>query len=136
LTTITKNINKFNDEILEFAKTVVPNKFAVFIRKIALELLSRVVLKTPVDTGRARGNWQLTVNWKPDADVPFEDEEGNETINRGNMEIKKVRFGDTVFLTNNVSYVLYLEEGTDRMAPAKMLAGAIEEVRVAFERET
>ena len=37
------------------------NKLNMIMRVAALNLFKQVILKTPVDSGRARGNWQTTV---------------------------------------------------------------------------
>lgn len=126
------NLNQFNREIRNFAEKLLPRQFSLFFRKLTLELLNRTVMRMPIITGRARGNWQVTVNWKPEADLPVEDKDGGPTVEAGAAAVTKVKIGDVVYLTNNVHYVLYLEEGTPRMPPRKMLAESIREVSAIF----
>lgn len=91
------------------------------IRKaIIIELFSSVVLDTPVDTGRARGNWIYTLAI-PDlnnADKSV-DPSGSHAIDR----INRLASGEdsTNHLTNNVPYILNLENGSSVQAPHGMV---------------
>ena len=51
---------QFNREIDAFARKV-PEEATTLQKKIVLEALRRLIEKTAVDTGRARGNWQVTI---------------------------------------------------------------------------
>jgi len=46
-------------------------KLLVVPRKVALEILRRVVMRTPVLSGRARGSWQTTVGAPMENHVPY-----------------------------------------------------------------
>lgn len=130
-----ENFAAFNQELIDFSEKLVPVKAAQFFRLVALKILRGVVLKTPVDTGRARGNWQAAVNSEPTAEINRQDKEGESTIEEGGKSIANAVIGDTIFITNNVPYVLYLEEGTDKMPPQKMLAHTLQEIEAEL-RET
>lgn len=143
------NFREFNQELIDFAEKLVPAQANQFFRLVALKILRGVVLKTPVDTGRARGNWQVAINTEPTAVLSKKDASspkhkvgespiagaGEETVKDGVSDISKAVIGDTIFITNNVPYVLYLEEGTDKIPPQKMLAHTLQEVEAEF-RET
>ena len=78
------------------------------IRKVALDLFSRVVIKTPVDTGRARGNWMVGVNR-----IPTEEGPGIDTapMPRIISDVSAAKFGDNVALSNTLPYIGPLEYG-------------------------
>lgn len=72
----------------------------------AFALYTSIVKKTPVDTGRARGNWNITVGHddttastrtKPQ----FKDVE----------EVPKVEGDETIYISNNLPYITKLEYG-------------------------
>jgi len=63
-------LRQFNFEIDNFVKKLVPEEIVLFQKKIALEALRKLVKRTPVDTGRARGNWQVTSNSFPTEPLP------------------------------------------------------------------
>jgi hypothetical protein len=94
----------------------------LIIRKITLELDQAVVLATPVDTGRARGNWYPSIN-APSTAVDFgaSDKSGSQAISAAQGVIASMRLGDTVWLTNNLPYILPLENGHSKQAPQGMV---------------
>lgn len=138
---------KFNKEVAEFAKTLVPQQLQLLHKKVALEGLKRIVLKTAVDTGRARGNWQTTVDTAPPdkevkkafpakSDKKAKDANGTQVatdvINKGSAEIAKVQPFSTTYITNNVPYIIWLEDGSSKQAPNGMVKLTIEELRQMF----
>lgn len=79
-------------------------------RKIGFELQTRVIQKSPVDTGRLRGNWSIAINNIESADYPA-DKSGLAGVTRGLSTLSKFNLGDTIFITNNLPYVAKLEFG-------------------------
>jgi len=123
------NLRAFNRELTTLAKRLPAESVKVLQRKIVLEALSRIVLKTPVDTGRARGNWQTTVNTSPD-----DEKLSSDPVADGLGAIAKVPDFAIVYITNNVPYIVYLESGTvSKQAPQGMVAITVEELRGMFQ---
>jgi len=92
------------------------------VRGLALEAQGRLVRKTPVDTGRARANWNVA-RTSPDrsadrdadrSDVPAKLVEGRATI-------AEFGAGDRIFLTNALPYIPELEKGSSDQAPNGMV---------------
>ena len=102
-------------------------KLDLAVRKIALELFSRVILKSPVDTGRFRGNWQVAIGALPNGTLDLEDRTGQATISAATARTAGVEAGDIIYLTNNLPYGPRLEEGYSQQAPAGMVALTIQE---------
>ena len=129
------NFKPFADKILAFKKKVLPDQFILFQKKIAFELLNRVTFKTPVDTGRARANWQVEVDQIPSGVVDKTDKGGSSTLNNGAAAIGTLKPGDfkVVFIANNLPYIVPLENGSSQQAPQGMLAVSIEEVEQIFD---
>ena len=85
------------------------------IRAATSEVFSNIIQMTPVDTGRARGNWQCTIG------SPFMGEDDSGSVMKANSVIPR-RAGSVVYLTNNVPYIGKLEyDGHSRQAPAGMV---------------
>jgi len=97
-------------------------------RLLILEAGKRIVYKTPVDTGRARGNWQVSVG-SPRAQEYEEDESGARTILGIQHDSRGVDIDDVVYIVNGVEYVKYLEEGTPKTPAYGMIAVTIEELK-------
>jgi hypothetical protein len=146
------NLQAFNDEIKDFARTLAPEEARTMQRKIALEGLCRLVQKTPVDTGRARANWQVGINQdpvdtphpagepfagsapageRPLSDVPPLAQCGQETFEVGAAVIAAMPLC-TCYITNNVEYIEELEHGHSGQAPRGMLALTVEELQGIF----
>ena len=97
-------------------------------RALIIEAGKRVILKTPVDTGRARGNWQISIG-SPHTDEFEEDKNGSRTIMGVRYDTKDVDSGEVVYLLNGVPYIIHLERGTPRTPPHAMVAVTIEELQ-------
>lgn len=90
------------------------------VRKICLDLHRSVVFMTPVDTGVARSGWNAGQN-NVDYATPKVPENPSSVIHRAKAIIDRVIAGDTIFLTNSVEYIKFLEEGGSKQAPAGMV---------------
>jgi hypothetical protein len=97
-------------------------------RALILEAGKRIVIKTPVDTGRARGNWQVSVN-VPSVQEMAEDAGGNATIMGISHDSRGVDIDNVVYIVNGVEYIQYLEDGTDKTPAYGMIKVTLEELQ-------
>lgn len=119
-------MGQFANDLSAFeAKT--SEKLDLAVRKIALELFSRVILKSPVDTGRFRANWQVAIGVLPNGTLELEDKTGQATINAATARTAGVEAGDIIYLTNNLPYAQRLEGGYSLQAPAGMVSLSVQE---------
>jgi hypothetical protein len=132
-----KNADKFSvelDQVFDQLKT----DTQTFKRVFALNLLSRIVYRTPVDTGRARANWQVSnVSANTNERKRFKknqpDSVARDTVARGQKNIDKNKEGQSIFIANNLPYIQRLESGTwSKQAPQGMVAISIEEEATAI----
>jgi hypothetical protein len=118
---------------------------SVATRVYALEAMRRLVLKTPVDTGRARGNWQVGEG-APNATVTDAvDPGGSRVAGELATAINALAGQQVVYLTNGLPYIPVLEfggypqreggtlkvtpQGFSRQAPQGMIGVTVEELR-------
>jgi hypothetical protein len=75
-------------------------------RAFAFALYSSIVEKTPVDTGRARGNWNISVG-SPDEST------SNSTGAKFSSpkSLPEPNGDESIFITNNLPYITKLEYG-------------------------
>ena len=85
-------------------------------RSVALELFGSVIKDTPVDTGRARGNWQTSIGAPASGEVDRIGE--REALSELGSESAKFAGGQVIFLTNNLPYIQRLELGWSDQAPS------------------
>ena len=127
------NLAQFNKEIDDFAKKLVPQQVTLLQKKIILEALRRIVMKTPVDTGRAKGNWQVTIGAATEQALLTTDADGSETIAAGLAVVAQIPPYSVVWISNNVTYIEFLEDGSSQQAPEGMVALTIAELQTMFE---
>lgn len=88
-------------------------------RASVLELFQLVILGTPVDTGRLRGNWQTTINSPAEASIDRLDKGGGAAIAEAVANLGGLV--DVVWFVNNLPYAESIEYGSSRQAPEGMV---------------
>lgn len=106
----------FKKKLDVFVKQADSN-LTLIVRKIALELLTSIVLKSPVDTGRFRGNWFVQVDIAP-VQTDATDKSGGQTIAAGSVQIGSFEYGGRIYILNHLPYSVALEYGHSGQAPA------------------
>lgn len=112
-------------------KQTVPAAHTIIMQKVAMQVLTGVVLKTPVDTGRARGGWQLDIGDYSGTPERL-DPTGAAVFADAARKLGALKFGERVVIGNNVHYITYLEEGSSKQAPQGMVAITLAEVAGQF----
>lgn len=90
-----------------------------------LGVFNRVVLNTRVDTGRMRGNWQVSTGAPAGGETGRLQSEANTFLDAG--ESAKIQPFSATYLTNNVPYAIVWEERDG------MMGRAIAEARQVLE---
>lgn len=91
------------------------------MRELVLEVAQRIVRRTPVRSGRARGNWQVSIGGPPTRETGKLDKSGRRTMNLINTQVERWRSGLRLFLVNLVPYINRLEHGWSKQAPQGMI---------------
>ena len=94
------------------------------------DLLKRIAMKTPVDTGRARASWHAVLPNTTDFYM-YHDLQGKEF--NGTLADTTTGPWDTV-VGSNVEYMIFLEAGHSRQAPEGMVTLSLLELRGALQR--
>lgn len=115
-----KSARNFAIDLRKFGE-VTWDKATIIFRKITLELDQRVVLSTPVDIGRARGNWFPSLNAPSTSTEATADPTGAATLAAIEATVDAAELGDITWLTNNLPYILKLENGHSQQAPQGMV---------------
>jgi hypothetical protein len=105
----------------------VEGRIDLVVRKISLDMFTRIILKSPVDTGRFRGNWQVAIGIIPAGTLELTDKTGTATISQVDAALLKVKGGDVIYFVNNLPYANRLEYGHSKQAPAGMVRITVEE---------
>lgn len=117
-------MSNFNADLARFIKKT-DLAADVVVRKVALQVYAGVTKKTPVDTGRARANWNMSVG-----SVDYSVDEEATKVQR--PALKKGDGEKAIYITNNLPYIQVLEEGSSTQAPNGMVEVTLNEVRSQF----
>jgi hypothetical protein len=105
------------------------NRNDLFVRRLCLDIDRRLVLKSPVDKGRFRANWNIgygSINTSTSENL---DPTGSESIARANVELSGAKAGMQIFITNSLPYAQRLENGWSGQAPFGMVKLTAEELQ-------
>lgn len=97
------------------------------VRKIALDLFRRVIMKSPVDTGRFKGNWQVAIGSIPAGVLAIDDKTGSATISKMTAAVLGLKAGQIIYLVNNLEYARPLEYGHSKQAPVGVVRITVQE---------
>lgn len=138
-----KGLSQFNTEVARFSATLRDEEVPIFQARVCLELLKRVVEKNPVDTGRSRANWQVTIDAPVNSIVTYNKKKKissaqanaivQNIVSNGEKVLTQLKPFAQVYIQNNINYISYLEAGRSRaQAPKGMVAVSIQEVLQIF----
>ena len=88
------------------------------IRATIFEISAAIIKDTPVDTGRARGNWQASIG---SGEAGTIDRFGQSEAIADVSNAASIAVGKVYFLTNNVEYIERLEFGWSKQSPSGMV---------------
>lgn len=141
--------NEFTIALQKFAKDA-PEKAQEIARKVSIELLKSVVLKSPVGNpslwknpapagyvgGRFRANWNVGIG-SIDLNIGAPpDKTGQRAIAKGTGEILASEAGQDIYITNSLPYAQRLEyEGWSSQAPQGMVRITIAQFNGIVNRE-
>lgn len=110
-------------------------KLNVVVRKLCLELDKSMVLKSPVDTGRFKANWNVSFSLPDLSTSESTDKSGGATIAKAQSELQNVKAGTKVYITNSLPYSYRLEyQGWSQQAPMGMVRVTLAEFDSTFKR--
>jgi hypothetical protein len=96
----------------------VKSQSALEYKATAFEVFSQVIQNTPVKTGRARANWNISSE-TPDFSTT------NSTSNTTNLFDDNLDNFPNVYVANGLDYVVDLENGKSKQAPAGIINPSI-----------
>ncbi|NMZ77476.1 HK97 gp10 family phage protein [Pseudomonas nitroreducens] len=89
-------------------------------RTATIDFFSGTVKDTPVDTGRARGNWVTTTDKPAQGEINREDKSGSSVISEIVAKTPEGA-GQETFMSNSLPYIDKLEYGSSKQAPNGMV---------------
>lgn len=104
---------------------------------IAFRIHDRIVMRTPVDTGRARASWNLVAGDVADLSVAPKSFSGGGEQGAAHAQAKAAGAPPALqyVISNNLPYIEKLENGSSRQAPAGMVKLAAADVMTILQME-
>ena len=97
-------------------------KMTKVYRIAVMETTKDIIMDTPVDEGRLRGNWQAGINDQPSGQLDLLDKTGMTTIGRITAIIAPLQYDQVLVFCNNLPYAVPIEYGHSReKAPQGMV---------------
>lgn len=103
------------------------------IRDIVVQVGESVINLSPVDTGRFKSNWILTLGAPAAHSNISTDKDGDETIAKLIAAVNKMEPGDVAYIVNNLVYAVPLEYGHSQKAPTGMVRRTLAEFQRIVE---
>lgn len=118
----------------------IPPEVERIVRKVLIVMDQVLVTTTPVDTGRARANWIVTLGGDVPEVGPVESGPPGQGLSGQRAAANAaLAFGQgrtvidawtlqsgTISIVNNLSYISFLEDGSSAQAPVGMLKQALQ----------
>ena len=119
--------DQFAQRMRTVATKVTPNTERA-VQEVAIQALVGVVFATPVLFGRARGNWQVGLGVTKRERLDRLDTDGGPTKDAGVAEITgfSLEAHGFIVLSNNMPYILRLNDGYSTQAPAMFIESAVD----------
>jgi hypothetical protein len=89
------------------------------LRKVVIDITSELVRMTPMDTGHARSNYFWGNSRVSGIDAAL-NTNGAASLARAFTFAESVMAGGVCYITNNLPYIMKLEYGSSKQAPAGM----------------
>lgn len=117
---------------IEEAQAFVPEFVRLAATKMLLQGVNGVTEKMRVDTGRARGGTLLSIGSEKFREDDNFDRGGNLVRAQAQAAVSALKPFEDGFVTNAVSYVYYLEKGTEHIPPGLMFERTAAEIASQF----
>lgn len=104
------------------------------VRRFALGVLVRCVRKSPVDTGRFRGGWVVSIDNPNSRTSERTDKSGALATSDGSIILNRfdLRTNTAIYIQNNLPYAERLENGYSSQAPNGVAGISLREEAEAF----
>jgi len=139
-----QHLFNFDRDLARFAKAL-QIELVTLMKKIGFDLLARIVSRTPVDTGRARASWVITIGDPSETTAPAGEHKQYQTgeapsppagvvaVEQASAALASVQAYDDIWIANNLPYIERLEHGHSGQAPSGMVALAIQETETELD---
>jgi len=130
----------FASELSNFTVKAASNTEKVF-RGSTISLFRNIIRRTPVRSGRLKGNWQIDINQPARGEVNDSDNTPINTLDGASAqkvvsEVMQAKLNDSIYMVNNLPYARIIENGNfSDQAPAGMVGVSVAEFNREVEKQ-
>jgi len=112
----------------------------VVLRKVAFDGYRGLLFRSPVDTGRFRGNWRISIGFTDRTTTEATSSAGpgapptTGEASQAILALGRVRWRDSIHISNSLPYAEVLEAGSSNQAPNGILSQTFHELRANVHR--
>jgi Bacteriophage HK97-gp10, putative tail-component len=122
-------------EIFKKVKLETPKKIDKALQDTAVEVIGKMIDRTPVDTGAAKYHWFIRALPNEKFDKKRVDPSGAQPKARAKRDVKVLfKIGLECWLVNSAPYMIFLEQGSSTQAPQGVVAITMQEVAPIFKK--
>jgi hypothetical protein len=128
---------RFQKWVNKYLRSVKRDRVPLALQHITIDLLTRIIMKNPVDTGRSRAGWYAYLD-KKNVSHSSPGKNGkaiNEGRSKGNFVERFDILKPYIEIRNGVVYVKYLEYGSSGRSPYGMVRISMTEIRREVTRK-
>ena len=131
--------NEFGIALNKF-KALIRKRHANAVKATARAVHVRMVDVCPIDTSRAKTNWQMTLQTPAAEEVPFVKGRGGSSLGEAlsittenrKQVLSRYRFGQQVWVSNVVPYIVLLDGGKSPQYPGGFTLDAIQAAKTVL----
>lgn len=136
-----KRVARFSRQVRQWIKSA-ELSIDQATRLVALKVHDNIVQRTPVDTGRARASWNIVAGEVSDKSVAPEQRKGGSLMSAVQLAMlsttqkadpQSIPPAKRYTISNNLPYIVALENGHSKQAPSGMVKLAIAEVKAELD---
>tara|TARA_B100000686_G_C16738759_1_gene945276 strand:+ start:1415 stop:1825 length:411 start_codon:yes stop_codon:yes gene_type:complete len=124
MTTTFKGEN-FRKQLEKAYKEKVEGRASDAMRQYAADAFGQIIQNTPVDKGRAKNNWNISLN-SVDPSITDAANPNRAGTNEAISATLNLKLNDTVFISNNLPYIQRLNDGYSLQAPENFVESAVQ----------
>jgi len=125
---VATNFRDFERRVRRRVQEITSDDVNDFVRTVSLKLMQGIMTRSPVDTGRFRGNWHLSITAPSRQQFGALDKSGRATLQRETRKLDDLPQYPLLFYQNNLPYAERLENGWSAQAPTGMVAVSLVEL--------
>jgi len=120
--------------VLKKVKAETPKRIDKGLQATVVDAATRMIDRTPVDTGAAKYHWFVRQSPFERFDKDHVDPSGQQPKQRAKRDAKLIHAGVTIWIVNSAPYFIFLENGSSKQASSGVVAITVAEMAFLYRK--